>query len=136
MPSARSRLGEPDEKLFTSRLMASSVIMRMAPLPNCFSMAETASASAFCFWASTASAPFPRPLPFVVMCSSGPSLDGVMNRCTGERDALERRVARAGVRELAAEEDGLLDRELLRGQRSGRDGRKAPVAHPPEREMR
>src|SRR5262245_5734632 len=134
MPSARSRLGEPEEKLFTSRSTPSSVIVRMAPLPNCFSIAETASATAFCFWASTAS-PFPRPFPFVVMRPSS-RLDGVMNRCAAERDALERRVARASGRELAAEEHGPLDGELPGGRRRRRHGWKAPALYPPEREVR
>jgi hypothetical protein len=46
MPRARSRLTEPLEKESISRSMASSVILKMAPLPNCFSMVETARAIA------------------------------------------------------------------------------------------
>ena len=48
MPSARSRLAEPVENESISRSMPSAVIVRIAPLPNCFSIVETACAIAFC----------------------------------------------------------------------------------------
>ena len=40
-------LGEPLENDLTSRSMPSAVMVRIAPLPNCFSMVETARAIAF-----------------------------------------------------------------------------------------
>ena len=47
MPSARSRLAEPVENESISRLIASFVILRMEPFPNCFSMVDIARAMAF-----------------------------------------------------------------------------------------
>ena len=56
MPSAMSRLGAPLEKHAISWSAASSVMRVIAPLPNCFSMLDTASSMAFAF-ASSATPP-------------------------------------------------------------------------------
>ncbi len=59
-------LGEPLEKLSASRSTPSSLMVRIAPLPNCFSIVETASAIALSRSDSTA-LPLPRVLVLVAM---------------------------------------------------------------------
>src|SRR5262245_42589565 len=129
MPSARSMLGEPLEKLSISRSMPSPPIVRMAPLPNCFSIVEPASAIAF----SRSDSPgpgLPRVLVVVWLAMVSILLDclvsGVMRlrrttaACPAERHSLERGVTRAGAVQLAFEQHRLRHDEFRR--RHGQPG--------------
>src|SRR5512134_386739 len=121
MPRARSMLTEPLEKAPISRSMASSFIVRIAPLPNCFSMVETASSIALRFWPSVSarSARGSKGRTFFAMgwCSFGSGFGSG----TGdpEREALEGGVEGALRQEVAAEQHDLGHAEGLGRQRAG-----------------
>src|SRR5262245_56960156 len=111
-------------------------MVRMAPLPNCFSLVETAISIALRFESARSVS-----LPLAMDRCSFLEVDGERNRNRrarrgGEGKPRERRVARAARAELAAQQHQLVDGERADVARAPRQRRQAPAAHAAEREVR
>ena len=128
---------EPLEKAPISRSIASSLIVMIAPLPNCFSIVETASSIALRFWSRGALGAGLKGRTFFAMDFSPSEWLG-RGPVAAERHALEggvQRRPRAGARSGRARPRATRKGAGSSGAGGGAGGVRA-VAHAPEGQVR